>query len=134
MVRSLDAATLLVGLSGLISGHDPRFAATVHAVERGLRRGPTVYRYVYDDGLPGREGGFHLCTSWLIEALIQVGRPGDAQELFEQFVSLFGPTGLAPEEYCPRTRKSLGNHPQAYSHVGLISAALAVARVPLLVP
>lgn len=127
---SLDAATLLVGLSGLISGADPRFAATVRAVERGLQRGPTVYRYVYDDGLPGREGGFHLCTSWLIEALIQVGRPVDSRELFEQFVSLFGPTGLAPEEYCPRSKQSLGNHPQAYSHIGLINAALAVGRTP----
>ena len=84
------------------------------------------YRYLYDDGLPGREGGLHLCTSWLIEALARVGRLADAHDLFEQFVALIGPTGLAPEEYCPRTRQSLGNHPQAYSHIGLINAALAV--------
>jgi len=125
---SLDAATLLVGLSGLIPASDRRFLATVNAVERGLRRGPTVYRYVHDDGLPGREGGFHLCTSWLIEALVLVGRLKEARELFRQFEGLFGPTGLVSEEYCPKTKKSLGNHPQAYSHVGLITAALAIAR------
>lgn len=127
---SLDAATLLVGLSGLIPGDDSRFRGTVQAVERTLRRGPTVFRYVYDDGLPGREGGFHLCTSWLIEALVMVGRLADALRLFEQLVELFGPTGLAPEEYCPRTKSSLGNHPQAYTHVGLINAALAISSAP----
>jgi len=127
---ALDAAALHVSLSGLISGSDPRFVGTVEAVEHLLRRGPTVYRYLYDDGLPGREGGVHLCTSWLIEALVLVGRVGDARNLLDQFVTLFGPTGLAPEEYCPRTRQSLGNHPQAYSHIGLINAALAVSRTP----
>ncbi|MDO8632556.1 MAG: glycoside hydrolase family 15 protein, partial [Phycisphaerales bacterium] len=127
---ALDAAALQVGLSGMIPGNDPRFVGTVEAVERTLRRGPTVYRYLYDDGLPGREGGFHLCTSWLIEALVLVGRVDDARDLLEQFAALFGSTGLAPEEYCPRTRQSLGNHPQAYSHIGLINAALAVALKP----
>lgn len=125
---SLDAATLMVGLSGLLPGNDPRFVRTVDAVERGLRRGPTVYRYLYDDGLPGREGGFHLCTCWLMEALILVGRTADARALFEQFLNLFGPTGLAPEEYCPRLQKSLGNHPQAFTHLGLINVALAIAE------
>ena len=126
---SLDAASLQVGLSGMISGDDARFVGTVEAVERSLRRGPTVYRYLYDDGLPGREGGLHLCTSWLIEALARVGRLDDARKLFEQFAALTGPTGLLPEEYCPRTHRSLGNHPQAYSHIGLINAALAVTAM-----
>lgn len=125
---SVDASAVLVGLSGLLEGTDPRFIATVATVERVLRRGPTVYRYLYDDNLPGREGGFHLCTSWLIEALVLVQRYDDARELFHQYLELVGPTGLMPEEYCPRTRKSLGNHPQAYSHVGLINAALALEQ------
>lgn len=124
---SVDAALLQVGLSGLMSGEDPRFKATVRAVERSLRRGPTVYRYLYDDGLPGREGGFHLCTCWLIESMVLTGRLDEARELFDQYLSLLGPTGLMPEEYCPKTRRSLGNHPQAYSHIGLINAALAIS-------
>ena len=119
----LDAAVLHVGLSGLIDPLDPRFLATVAAVERELRVGPTVFRYTYDDGLPGLEGGFHLCTSWLIEAYLAVGRIEDAEELFARLVALMGPTGLLPEEYDPSTETHLGNHPQAYSHLGFIRCA-----------
>ena len=97
-------------------------------VEADLRSGPTVYRYHWDDGLPGREGGFHLCTSWLIEAYLRTGRRGDAEELFEQLLSCAGPTGLLPEEYDPDTERGLGNHPQAYSHLGLIRCALLLEQ------
>ena len=119
----LDAASLHVGLSGLLDPADPRFQATVAAVEAGLRAGGTVYRYRRDDGLPGREGGFHLCTTWLIEAYLLAGRRDDAEELFGQLTAAAGPTGLLPEEYDPVSERSLGNHPQAYSHVVLIRCA-----------
>lgn len=119
----LDAAVLHVGLSGLLDVQDQRFLDTVNAVERELRVGPTVFRYRYDDGLPGLEGGFHICTTWLIEAYLAVGRLDDALELFNQLVALFGPTGLLPEEYDPGTETHLGNHPQAYSHLGFIRCA-----------
>jgi trehalose-phosphatase len=119
----LDAASLHVGLSGLLDPADHRFQATVTAVEAGLRAGGTVYRYRRDDGLPGREGGFHLCTAWLIEAYLLAGRRDEAEELFGQLTAAAGPTGLLPEEYDPVTERSLGNHPQAYSHVGLIRCA-----------
>jgi trehalose 6-phosphate phosphatase len=123
----LDAASLHVGLSGLIDPADDRFQATVTAVEAGLRTGGTVYRYRRDDGLPGTEGGFHLCTAWLIEAYVLTGRRVDAEDLFSQFVSTAGPTGLLPEEYDPIAERSLGNHPQAYSHLGLIRCAQLLA-------
>jgi trehalose 6-phosphate phosphatase len=123
----LDAAALAVGLAGLVDCADPRFASTIRAVERGLRAGPTVYRYLCDDGLPGREGGFFLCASWLVEALHRSGRREDAEELFESMVELVGPEGLLPEEYDPVTGRLLGNHPQAYSHIGLIENALTLA-------
>lgn len=119
----LDAAALFVGLSGLLPGDDPRFVATVDAVERDLRAGPTVFRYHYADGLPGLEGGFHICTSWLIEALALVGRTGDALDLFERLHGLLGPTGMLPEEYDPVAETHLGNTPQAYSHLGYIRCA-----------
>ncbi len=122
-----DAAVLSVGLSGLIAPDDPRFLRTVDYVERELRAGPTVYRYRYDDGLPGVEGGFHLCTSWLIEALAMVGRRDAAAELLRDFAGLIGATGMLSEEYDPRTGLALGNVPQAYSHLGLINAALALS-------
>ncbi len=123
---ALDAAALAVGLSGLLPPDDPRFVATVEAVSRALRIGPVVYRYRTDDGLPGAEGGFHLCTSWLIRALALTGQREAAEELLARMVSLAGPTGLYSEEWGARTERALGNHPQAYSHLGLIEAVLAL--------
>ncbi|QGK68468.1 trehalose-phosphatase [Allosaccharopolyspora coralli] len=119
----LDAASLYVGLSGLIDPSDERFRATVIAIEAELRTGSTVYRYRRDDGLPGGEGGFHLCATWLIEAYLLTGRRTEAEELFQQIVDNAGPTGLLSEEYDPIAERSLGNHPQAYSHLGLIRCA-----------
>ncbi|MBQ6643471.1 MAG: trehalose-phosphatase [Saccharopolyspora sp.] len=119
----LDAASLHVGLSGLIDPADERFSATVTAIESELRSGSTVYRYRRDDGLPGDEGGFHLCAAWLIEAYLLIGRRTEAEELFQQIVDTAGPTGLLAEEYDPIAERSLGNHPQAYSHLGLIRCA-----------
>ena len=120
----IDASSLWIGLSGLLADDDPRFLATVLAVEAELRSGPIVYRYRWDDGLPGQEGGFHICSAWLIEAYLRTGRRADAEELFEQMIACAGPTGLMPEQYDPMTERGLGNHPQAYSHLGLINCAL----------
>ncbi len=119
----MDAASLWIGLSGLLADDDPRFLATVLKTEAELRSGPTVYRYKWDDGLPGREGGFHLCTSWMVEAYLRTGRRADAEELFDQMLDTAGPTGLLPEQYDPEAERGLGNHPQAYSHLGLIRCA-----------
>ncbi|HEX5595749.1 MAG TPA: trehalose-phosphatase [Micromonosporaceae bacterium] len=120
----MDASSLWIGLSGLLPDDDPRFLSTVLQIEADLRSGPVVYRYHWNDGLPGREGGFHICTSWLIEAYLRTGRRSDAEELFEQMISTAGPTGLLPEQYDPLGERGLGNHPQAYSHLGLIRCAL----------
>ncbi len=119
-----DASVLLVGLTGMIDPADERFAGTVRTVERDLLRDGIVYRYHYDDGLPGGEGGFYLCTSWLIESLALCGRVDEARALFDRYAATAGPTGLIPEQYDPGEARTLGNHPQAYSHVGLINAAL----------
>ncbi|WP_436493393.1 trehalose-phosphatase [Actinokineospora sp. HUAS TT18] len=119
----LDAATLLIGMVGLIDPTDQRFQSTVTAIEAELRSGSTVYRYHRDDGLPGDEGGFHLCAAWMIEAYLLTGRRPEAEDLFAQIVDAAGPTGLLPEEYDPIAERSLGNHPQAYSHLGLIRCA-----------
>jgi trehalose 6-phosphate phosphatase len=125
---TVDAASLSVGLAGLLPGDHPRVRSTIEAVERSLRSGSTVYRYRFDDGLPGDEGGFQLCTAWLIESLANAGEVERAGELLEQYVASFGPTGLAAEEVDPATGESLGNFPQAYTHIGLIHAVLAYSR------
>ncbi len=122
---TIDASALHVALAGLLPGDDPRVLATVAVVERELREGPTVHRYRFDDGLPGIEGGFQLCTTWLIEALARTGAGRRARELLDDYAHRFGPTGLAAEEYRAATCEWLGNHPQAYSHLGLINAVVA---------
>ncbi|MDH3752327.1 MAG: trehalose-phosphatase [Acidimicrobiia bacterium] len=124
----LDASVLHIGLSGLLPPTDSRFVATVRGIERKLRNGPIVYRYRFDDGLPGDEGGFLICSAWLIEAYVLMGQLADARQLFKGMVDRIGPTGLLSEQYEPRNETMLGNHPQAYSHLGLILAALAVER------
>jgi trehalose 6-phosphate phosphatase len=124
---SLDAAALCVGLSGMLPGTDERFASTVHAVETSLRKGPVVWRYLHDDGLPGREGGFLLCALWLAEAYLLCGRDVDAIDLFEQVCDLAGPTGSMSEQFDPRRGVALGNVPQTYSHHGVIDVAVRLA-------
>lgn len=124
----LDAAALHIGLSGLLPATDPRFVATIRAVERELRTRQIVYRYRHDDGLPGEEGGFLLCTAWLIEAYVSIGQLADARLLLDRYVDLAGHTGLLAEEFDPHSGMALGNVPQAYSHLGLINAALAIER------
>ncbi len=124
--QDVDAACLAVITSGLVPGTDPRAIGTIRAVEASLRDGPTVYRYRHDDGLPGTEGGMHICTSWLIEAYVAADMLDEAQNLYAQLLECAGATGLLPEMHNPGTEHGLGNHPQAYSHLGLIRCALAL--------
>ncbi len=126
--RQLDASVLQVGLTGLLKPDDERFIKTVDAIEKHLRTGPVVYRYRYDDGLPGIEGGFHLCTSWLIESMVLIGRIDDARQLYRDMINLVGATGLLSEQYDPNIDDSLGNHPQAFSHLGMINNAISLAE------
>ena len=126
--EDLDVSVLSVGLSGLLAADDERYVATVAAVERELRTGGTVHRYHGDDGLPGREGGSHVATSWLVDALSFVGREDDARELFGQLCRQAGPTGLLAAGVEPTSERSLGNLPLATSHVGVINNALRLAE------
>lgn len=122
----LDASALHVLLHGLLDVKDPKFTSTLNAVEAGLRVGHTVLRYTYDDGLPGREGGMTICTTWLIECYVAAGMLDEAQELFAQVLSCGGTTGLFPEQVALDSERGMGNHPQAYSHLGIIRCALSI--------
>jgi len=120
----LDASVLAIGMYGLIDPTDAKFAATVETINNELRDGKAVYRYIEDDGLPGKEGGFNIMMSWLIESLWLVNRKTEAKELFEDLRSLIGDTGLMAEQFEPESQIALGNVPQAYSHLGLINNAV----------
>ncbi|MET9950732.1 glycoside hydrolase family 15 protein [Streptomyces sp. NPDC006339] len=127
----LDAATLLIPRIGFLPPEDPRVVGTVDAVRRELMQGGYVRRYSTAgpsvDGLPGEEGTFLVCSFWLADALLLTGRAKEARELFERLVGLCSDLGLLAEEYDPVTGRQLGNFPQAFSHIGLVGTALALA-------
>jgi GH15 family glucan-1,4-alpha-glucosidase len=129
---TLDASNLMMPIVGFLPTDDPRMLATVDAIadrltdERGL-----VYRYSTEsgvDGLAGSEGTFLLCTFWLAQALALGGRAGRARAVFERAASYANDVGLLAEEVDPQTGELLGNFPQAFSHIGLVNAAWAIAQ------
>lgn len=123
----LDAAVLLLPLVGLEPAGSPRVQGTVDAVRRELSAGgPLLYRFLDDDGGPGREGAFVACSFWLVQALAALGDVGEASSLFDELSRLGGPLGLFAEQADPATGEPLGNFPQALSHAALVQAALAV--------
>ena len=125
----LDASTLLLALVGFLPADDVRLLATIDAVERELsdERG-LIYRYRGEDGLSGSEGTFLLCTFWLAHALAVTGRLARAETVLDRAASYATDLGLFAEQIDPATGELLGNFPQAFSHLGLITAAHAVAE------
>jgi GH15 family glucan-1,4-alpha-glucosidase len=124
---ALDASSLLVGVHELLPFDDPRVRSTIDRTREGLEEDGLVYRYKADDGLPGGEGAFVLCTCWLIDALTLSGRVDEAESLFERLVARASPLGLFAEQLDPKTGEHLGNYPQAFSHIGVIGSALHLA-------
>lgn len=121
-----DATLLLLPIHGFLRESDPRAQATVAFVRRELGSGPFVHRYRDEDGLAGPEGAFILCGFWLAEALALVGRLDEAREVFGAHVGASNHLGLLAEEIDPASGALLGNFPQAFSHLGLINAALRI--------
>ena len=130
----LDASNLMIPIVGFLPADDPRVLATIDAVadrltdSRGL-----VYRYrtatgANTDGLAGEEGTFLLCTFWLAQALAVSGQGARARQVFERAVRYVNDVGLLAEEVDPATGDLLGNFPQAFSHIGLVNAAWAIAQ------
>ncbi|MET8140741.1 glycoside hydrolase family 15 protein [Sphaerisporangium sp. NPDC005288] len=125
----LDASVLMLPIIGLVPADHPRMLATIDAVaERLVDEHGLVYRYLMDDGLPGDEGAFLLCTFWLAQAQALAGRHEEARAVFERAGTYINDVGLMAEEVCPRTGEFLGNFPQAFSHIGLINAAWALSQ------
>jgi GH15 family glucan-1,4-alpha-glucosidase len=138
--HALDASTLLMPLVFFTAANDPRMLATIDAIRQPANRGGLsadglVYRYdprQAPDGLEGTEGTFNMCSFWLVEALTRAGRTDparleDARLLFEQMLGYANHLGLYAEQTGP-SGEALGNFPQAFTHLALISAAFNLDR------
>ncbi len=129
--RALDASSLLMPLVFFVSPLDPRMEGTLDAILSGLTYDSLVRRYSLEetpDGLQGTEGTFSLCSFWLVEALTRSGRLEEARLIFEKMLGYANHVGLYSEEIAT-TGESLGNFPQAFTHLALISAAVNLDRV-----
>jgi GH15 family glucan-1,4-alpha-glucosidase len=126
----LDASVLLMPLVKLIAPTDPRWISTLDLIARELVSDSLVYRYnpeATPDGLEGDEGTFSMCSFWYVEALARAGRVDEARLAFEKMLTYANHLGLYAEEI-GRSGEQLGNFPQAFTHLALISAAFALDR------
>ena len=127
----VDASLLTLSSIGLVDGDDPRMIGTIRAVEEDLLRDGLVLRYRTQsgvDGLPGDEHPFLACSFWLVTAYARAGMSQEATTLMDRLVGLPNDLGLLSEEYDPVGGTMVGNFPQAFSHLALVGAALAVAE------
>ncbi len=124
----VDASLLLLHELGFVEADDPRFAGTVAAVEKKLRHGDFLFRYISPDDFGVPETSFTICTFWYIDALAALGRLDEARELFENVLSCRNHVGLLSEDLEPKSRELWGNFPQTYSMVGLISSAMRLSK------
>ncbi len=132
--KQLDAAVLQLPLVGFLPPSDPRVAGTVQAIERTLLHDGFVARYETSptgavDGLPPGEGAFLPCSLWLAQNYALLGRNDEAVELFERLLALSNDVGLIAEEYDPVAGRQLGNFPQAFTHVSLVTAAAHLSNI-----
>jgi GH15 family glucan-1,4-alpha-glucosidase len=129
---ALDASNLMLPIVGFLPASDPRVLATIDAIDERLTDDHgLVYRYRTEggvDGLAGEEGTFLLCTFWLAQALALAGKVHRAREVFDRAARYANDVGLLAEEIDPDSGEMLGNFPQAFSHIGLVNAAWAIAE------
>jgi alpha,alpha-trehalase len=124
-----DAANLRIPVVRFLPADDPRVLATTKQVEAELMRDGFVHRYRgYEDGLEGEEAAFVICGFWMVDNLAMAGELERARELFRRLCDSANDVGLLAEEVDPHTGELLGNFPQAFSHIGLINAAVNIAR------
>ena len=126
----LDASLLMMPLAKFIAPTDPKWLSTLEAMGQDLVSDSLVYRYdpsASPDGLRGEEGTFSICSFWYVEALTRAGQVEQARLAFEKMLTYANHLGLYSEEIGP-TGEQLGNFPQAFTHLALISAAYNLDR------
>jgi GH15 family glucan-1,4-alpha-glucosidase len=128
--EEMDASLLVLPLYGYRQATHPRMRSTCSRIREKLARDELVYRYetATDDGLPPGEGAFGICSFWAVECLARGGALDEATRAFERLLAHASDVGLFAEEIDPDSGEALGNFPQAFTHVGLINAALTLAE------
>jgi len=122
--EDLDAANLLMPLVGFLPARDPKMSATIQRIREELSEDDLIYRYRVEDGQLGKEGTFTVCSFWMVDCLTRLGKLREAEELLNQLTKRSNHLGLYSEEIDPKTGEALGNFPQAYTHMGLITASV----------
>jgi GH15 family glucan-1,4-alpha-glucosidase len=125
---ALDASVLLLAELGFVPADDPRFVATVEAIERDLKEGVLLMRYREPDDFGSPDTAFTVCTFWYINALASIGRRDEARELFAHLLKQRNSMGLLSEDIDPMTGELWGNFPQTYSMVGIVDCALRLSK------
>ena len=129
--KEVDASLLLMPLVGFLPPRTSACAAPCASSSSGSSSTASSYRYdsaLTDDGLPPGEGAFLACTFWLCDNYLLQGRHAEARTLFERLLAIRNDVGLLAEEYHPGSRRQVGNFPQAFSHVALVSTAFNIQR------
>jgi GH15 family glucan-1,4-alpha-glucosidase len=126
---AVDASALALLRIGFLPATDPRIGSTIERIRAELASNGLVYRYCTDDGLPGGESTFAMCSFWLVDALAMRGHLEEAHELFERLVGYGNDLGLFSEEIDPDTGELLGNFPQGFTHLALIRSAVNLAKL-----
>ena len=126
---ALDASVLLMEQYGFIDPNDPRFVATVKSTERELLKDGLMYRYKNEDDFGEPSSSFTICTFWFIRSLIKIGEVEQAKKYFDQLLTYSNHLGLFSEDIDFKTKRLLGNFPQAYSHLALIDTAIQFNKV-----
>ena len=122
--EDLDAANLLMPLVGFLPAKDPKMTSTIQRIREELSKDDLVYRYKIDDGQLGKEGAFTVCSFWMVDCLTRLGKLREAEGLLNQLTKRSNHVGLYSEEIDPESGEALGNFPQAYTHMGLITASV----------
>jgi GH15 family glucan-1,4-alpha-glucosidase len=128
--QMIDASLLMMGLEGYLPPDDPRMRGLLEYVRRHLEKGVHVYRYCMPgDDMRRKEGSFALCSFWAVELETLVGDAARARENFEELLGCANDVGLYAEQIDPASGAHLGNFPQAFTHVGVINAALGLRKL-----
>src|SRR5260370_35787903 len=122
--EDLDAANLLMPLVGFLPARDPKMSSTIERIREELSKDDLVYRYKIDDGKMGKEGTFTVCSFWMADCLTRLGKLREAEGLLTQLTKRSNHLVLYFEEIDPETGHALGSFPQAYTHMGLITASV----------